>query len=260
MKLKSIILLSLILLIAGNIFAQKTDPPKDPVKPAEVKTPQAAKLPAVSEVLAKYVKAIGGREANEKIKSRVQKGGVELSPMNIKGTAEVYAAAPDKSLVVLNIAGIGEIREGYDGKTAWSINPIQGNRDKTGQELMQVKLASNFYREINLEKLYSKMEVKGTEKVGDKEAYVVIGTAEGVPNDTLYFDTGSGLLVRSDTTAISPEGSTNTTTYYEDYREQDGVMVPFKVRTILPQFAIISTFTEVKNNVVVEDAKFQKPK
>lgn len=259
MKLKSIIFLSLILIVAGNIFAQKTDPPKTPVKPAEVKPTPAPKLPAVSDVLAKYVKSLGGREANEKIKSRVQKGSVELSPMNIKGTAEIYAAAPDKSLIVLNIGGIGEIREGYDGTTAWSINPIQGNRDKTGQELMQVKIASNFYREINLEKLYSKMEVKGIEKVGEREAYVVIAAAEGVPNETLYFDTASGLLVRSDTTAVSPEGNTNTTTYYEDYREVDGVMVPFKVRSVLPQFAIISTFTEVKQNTVIEDARFRKP-
>lgn len=260
MKLKLITLLSFFLILTAATFAQKPDPPKTAVKPPDEKAPQAAKLPSASEIVAKYVKALGGREANEKIKSRVLKGTVELSPMNIKGTAELYSSAPDKSLVVLNIAGVGEIREGFDGKTAWSINPIQGNRDKTGQELLQVKLASSFYREINLDKLYSKMEVKGTQKVGDMDAYVVIATAEGVPNETLYFDTVSGLLLRSDTTSISPEGNINTTSYYEDYREVDGIKIPFKVRSVLPQFAIISTFTEVKNNVIIEDAKFGKPK
>ena len=74
MKLKSIILLSLILITAGNIFAQKTDPPKTPVNPADVKTTPAPKLPAVSEILAKYVQALGGRAANEKIKTRSSKG------------------------------------------------------------------------------------------------------------------------------------------------------------------------------------------
>lgn len=262
MKLKSLILLSLLIFVAGSVFGQKTDPPKTPpAKPAGETKPEAAKLPSVSEILAKYVKALGGREANEKIKSRLLKGTVELSPMGIKGTAEIYSSAPDKNIIILNIGAIGEIRDGFDGTTAWAINPIQGNRDKTGVELLQVKLASNFYREINLDKLYPKMEVKGIEKVADKDAYVVVATPDGIPAETFYFDTVSGLMVRSDSTAVSPESNnTATKTFYEDYRDVDGVKTPFKTRSILPQFEIITVVTEVKNNAVIDAAKFSKPK
>ena len=138
MKFKSITLLAIVLTISTAIFAQKADPGK-PAAPA--------KLPTAQEILAKYVKAMGGREANEKIKTRVTTGTVELSPMGIKGTFETYSTAADsKSLTKMNLAGIGDILEGYDGKTAWSVNPMQGSREKTGAELTQAKLTANFYR------------------------------------------------------------------------------------------------------------------
>ncbi|HLM62219.1 MAG TPA: hypothetical protein VK308_15550 [Pyrinomonadaceae bacterium] len=217
-------------------------------------------MPTVQEILAKYTQAIGGREANEKIKSRMTKGTLELAPMGIKGTFETYTAAPGKSINRTNLAGIGEIIEGFDGTTAWSINPLQGNRDKQGDELAQAKLIYNFYRETNLDKLYPKMEVKGIEKVGANDAYVVVGTPAGLPPETFYFDTKSGLLLRQDATLISPEGNQSVKVFFEDYRDVDGAKVFFKSRTVLPQFEIVTVNTEVKNNVTVEDSKFIKPK
>ena len=261
MKLKSILFLTLVLTIAGNTFGQKTETAKPgAVKPNGDKPAQTAKLPTAKEILDKYVAAIGGRAANEKFKTRATKGTLELAPMGVKGAIESYAAAPDKSYTKMNMAGIGEIIDSYDGKTAWSINPIQGNRDKTGEELLQTKLISNFYRETNLEKLYPKMEVKGVEKIGDREAYVVTATPEGLAPETFYFDRQNGLLVRSDSTIISPEGKMPAKTFYEDYREVDGAKTPHKIRVVLPQFEIITIMTEIKNGVAVEDSLFAKPK
>ncbi len=266
MRLKLSILLTVLLAMTATAFGQKeaVKPAKETkatteVKPTEAKT-LAAKMPTVQEVLAKYVQAIGGRAANEKIKSRMMKGSAEIPAAGIKGTFEYYTAAPGKSLNKIMLAGIGEIIEGFDGTIAWSVNPIQGNRDKQGEELAQTKLTYNFYREINLDKLYPKMELKGTEKLGDKDVYVIVGTPENLPSETFYFDAKSGLLLRQDITVISPEGKIPTKTFFEDVREVDGVKIPFKIRSVLPQFEIIATTTEVKNNVTVEDAMFTKPK
>ena len=126
--------------------------------------------------------------------------------------------------------------------------------------MTQAKLINNFYREIDLDKLYAKMEVKGLEKIGDKDAYIVVATAEGLAAETLYFDNKSGLLLRSDITILSPEGSQNAKIFYEDIRQIDGVMIPFKIRTVLSQFEIIMLASEVKNGVVIEDSLFAKPK
>lgn len=254
-------MISLVICLYGNLFAQKTDPPKAPVAaPAPAPTPAAVKMPTVAEILAKYVQAIGGRAANEKIKSRVSKGTIEIPAAGISGTVENYSTAPGKSFSTGNIPGIGVLMDGFDGTTGWVVNPLQGNRDKAGPELQQLKLTSDFYREINLDKVYSKLELKGTDKVGDAEVYVVVATSGDLPAETFYFDTRSGLLLRSDSTVISPEGNTATKTFFEDYRDLDGVKIPFRTRAILPQFELITTLTDVKNNVPIDDAKFAKPK
>ncbi len=266
MKLKISILLTILVSISVNAFGQKEAIKTEPVpnKPANVTKLEInknnAKTPTVQEILAKYVQAIGGRAAVEKIKSRNAKGSIELAPMGIKGTFESFAAAPDKSLTKMSLTGIGEIIEGYDGKTAWSVNPISGNRDKKGIELEQMILTHNFYREINLDKLYQKMELKGVEKVGADDAYVIVATRGDLPSETFYFSTKSGLLVRQDATLESPEGKMPTKNFFEDFRDVDGVKLPFKSRSVLPQFEAITVFTEVKHNVAVEDAKFTKPK
>lgn len=262
MKLKLFILLGILTFSAG-VFAQKTET----AKPAETKSAEpkstpapVAKLPTVKEILDKYVAAIGGREANEKIKTRMTKGLIEMSPMGIKGTVESYSAAPNKNYMKLNIGGIGEIIDGFDGTAGWSINPIQGNRDKEGDELLQAKLTYTFSREVNLDKIYSKIEVKGTDKVGDKDVYVVTATPAGLPAETLYFDTKSGMLLRSDVTAISPEGNMMTKNFFDDFREVDGVKIPFKTRSVLPQFEMNMTLTEIKHGVTIDDKIFSKPK
>ncbi len=271
MKLKTSILLTILLSISTTVFGQKeTVKPKTETKATKTKTTTvtkitetktaAVKMPTVPEILAKYVQAIGGKQANEKIKSRMSKGTLEIPAAGIKGTFENYAAAPNKSISKNTLPGIGDIIEGFDGQTAWSVNPLQGNRDKQGEELEQNKLIYNFYRELNLAQLYPKMELKGTEKIGETDAYVVVGTPKVGTPETFYFDTKSGLLVRQDIIAITPEGNTPTKVFFEDFRDVDGVKTPYKIRTILPQFEVVMTTTEVKNNVAVEDAKFIKPK
>lgn len=266
MKLKISVLLTILVSISVNAFGQKppVKTPDVPNKPANVTklevTKNTAKMPTVQEILAKHLQAIGGRAANEKIKSRVSKGTIEIAPMGIKGTIEGFAAAPDKSLAKISLTGVGEIIEGYDGTTAWSINPLSGNRDKQGVELAQTALSNNFYRDINLDKLYQKMELKGIEKVGADDAYVIVATRGDLPSETFYFSAKTGLIVRQDATLETPEGKTPTKNYFEDFRDVDGVKIPFKSRSILPQFEAITVLTEVKQNVAVDDAKFTKPK
>ena len=259
MKLNKIIILATMLMISAVAFGQNPTPKPD-AKVSETKPVPMAKLPSVKEILDKYVQASGGRAALEKIQTRTIKGTVELAPMGVKGTFEYSGAAPDKIYNKITLGGIGDIIEAFDGKTAWSINPLQGNRDKTGDELAQVRIGANFHRELNFEKLYQKTEVKGIEKVGDKEAYVVTATPTGLDPQTFYFDKQTGLLLREDLTAVSPEGKVPTKNFYDDYREVDGVKIPYKMRTVLPQFELLMTVTEVKNGVKIDENLFVKPK
>src|SRR5262245_19608260 len=171
-RVMTIVIYTLLFATAGAAFAQE--------KPQTAKAPEAntAKAtsaePTVDQILDKYEKAVGGRQAMEKITSRVTKGTFELSAMGLKGDIEIYAKAPNKSLSVQNVSGVGEILDGYDGKVAWSKNPMMGLREKDGAELGAVVRASDINASLRPRQLYPRLELKGKEKVGNREAYVFL--------------------------------------------------------------------------------------
>ena len=102
--------------------------------------------------------------------------------------------------------------------------------------------------------------MKGIEKVGDRDTYVVVGSTDGLPDDIMYFDTETGLMLRSDSIIVSPEGQQATNTFYEDYREIEGIKSAHKIRAKTPAFEIITILNNVKYNVPIEDSKFVQPK
>lgn len=68
--------------------------PKFDDKPLEIKS--SASLPSVDQVLAKYVQALGGQVALEKVTTRVMKGAMVTPGFN--APLEVYEKAPNKTL------------------------------------------------------------------------------------------------------------------------------------------------------------------
>lgn len=245
--------------VSIGVLAQKPDSSKPPA-PKSAAEPSAVRLPSAADVLEKYVKAIGGRDALQKFKTRYQAGTVELSPMGLKGTIESYSRSDDRSLTKVSLAGIGDILDGYDGKTAWTVNPIQGSRIKEGRELLQTKRNNIYARESSIDKIYKNVMVRGIEKVGERDVYVLVASGDGLPDDILYFDKETGLMLRSDTISITPEGEQAVKTFYDDYREVDGIKSAFKIKAITPAFEINSVITEVKYGMPIEDSKFVQPK
>src|SRR5215468_6228718 len=191
-------------IIYALLFATSTVAAFAQEKPQPAKAPEAAAKttsaePTVDQILDKYVQAIGGRQAVEKVTSRVTKGTFEVSAMGLKGEIEIYAKAPNKTLTIQNVSGVGEIQDGYDGKVAWSQNPMMGLREKSGAELAAIARASDIHASLKTREHFSKLELKGKEKVGNRETYVILATpAEGAPVK-MCFDAQTGLIARTET-------------------------------------------------------------
>ncbi|HKY05440.1 MAG TPA: hypothetical protein VJQ56_11145 [Blastocatellia bacterium] len=216
-------------------------------------------LPTVDQILEKYVKAVGGREAITKLSTRVVKARQEITTMGLEADVEGYQKAPNKLLVVVTIPGHGTSSEGYDGTTGWSHDPMTGLRRKGGAELARMKREYDLYKDINLKQHYPKMVVNGRAEVAGRQAYEVEATpAEGAANK-MYFDAETGLLIRQDGVLETPEVRLPVEYYFEDYREVDGVKIPFTTRLVNSSFTTVIKLKEVKHNVPVDDAKFQVP-
>jgi zinc protease len=211
-------------------------------------------------IMGKYVAATGGAAAYAKIKSLVMSGSVEMKTQGIKGTFEMQSKDPDKLLVVINIPGFGEQREGYDGKIAWTKDPLNGVRELSGAEAEAKKLSAAFNSSVKWQELYKKFEVLGVRKVGSRSAYAVRMTPKTGRPTTNFYDTKTFLLLRSDTIVESPQGTFPTESYASDYRVVEGVKMPFVNRQRVGGIAeVLLTATEIKTNVPIDDAIFAKP-
>jgi hypothetical protein len=261
MNIKNILLVATIsVFLPLAIEAQTPHAPADDTRKAAVPpTTEKAKDPTAAEVFEKYAAALGGHAAAKKIKNRETRGSVTLSPMGVTGTILGYSAPEAKNVTFLKINGLGDFAEGFDGTTGWSTNPLQGLRTKTGEELKRQLLTGRFDRETSLKSIYTQAEVTGRDTIEGKEAYVVKATPEGLGPDTLFFDVKTGLLLRWDTTLVSPEGRMAASTFLDDYREVDGVKIAFKSRTKLPQYDLVISLTGVKHNVEISEGIFAKP-
>ncbi len=221
--------------------------------------PATAELPSVDKILAKNIEALGGKAALEKLTSRLAKGSFELPAMGASGTFEAYDKAPNKSGMRIEIAGFGTIVSNFDGTQAWSQDPMSGLRELSGLELAATKLHADYFKELKMKELYKKLEVKGKEKVGSAEAYVVEATpAEGAP-EKFYYDAATGLLLRHDAERESPQGKMAIEITFEDYSVVDGVQVWHTMKQSTPAYAMTMKVTEIKHNVAIDDAKFGKP-
>ena len=67
----------------------------------------------------------------------------------ITGALDIYGAAPNKSLVKINLGGIGEIVEGFDGTYGWACQPMTGPMLKQGKELEEKKFDADFYSDLH---------------------------------------------------------------------------------------------------------------
>lgn len=231
-----------------------------PVVPAKPGAASTSRLPNANRIFAKYVQALGGRRAYSKLTSRVGRGTFAITAAGINAPVEIYQKAPNKFITLINLPGFGAVTQGYDGKIAFDQQPTSGLRELSGKELAKRRRQADFYNDLNLKQQYPKAIVVGVETVGTAEAYRVDATTPEGDIEKLYFDKASGLLVRKDEASETPEGLIPTQSYFEDYRNVDGIKYPFLSRITSPAVGVITvTLTELKHNVPVDDAKFAKP-
>lgn len=256
-RLFKIVLVSLALAGALSLTASGQE-----AKTSETKAPTAAKaeaaLPGVDQLLDKYVQALGGKDAIAKVTSRVTKGTFEVPDRGITGTFEAYAKAPRSTASVVDIPGFGQFRQGFDGTVGWRNEPQTGYRELSGQELANARRSAEMHQALKLRELYPKIDSKGKDKVGQRDTWVLEADPGDGTRRRMYLDVETGLLLRSDTVLDTPMGRTTVESYMEDYRDVDGVKVPFTVRQVNPQITWIIRATEIHHNVTIDDAKFAR--
>jgi hypothetical protein len=128
-----------------------------------------------------------------------------------------------------------------------------------GSELDAASMDADLHFATHLKAMFSAMQVEGPERIGDRDAYVVVGKREGKTPIRLYFDEQSGFLLRLVRFGDSALGWLPTQIDYADYRDSNGVKIPYRWTLARPSGRFTIQVSEVKQNIPVDDAKFAKP-
>ena len=147
----------------------------------------------------------------------------------------------------------------FDGHEGWLGMPGRPLREMHGPDLDGASIDADLHFATHIKQMFTEAKVHGTEKIGEHEAYVVMGRRADKPPIRLYFDEQSGLLVRLVRFGETALGRLPTQIDYADYRETDGVKVPYRWTLARPGGRFTIQVSEMKQNVPVDDAKFAKP-
>ena len=214
------------------------------------------RLNTVGEIIAKYIKAIGGKEAFQKITSLTFEG-TTLNEDGKETPITIYQKAPDKILTV-GQNHWGEYSRGFNGEVGW-FKSGQRQDEIKGDDLNLLKDAAQFYRDISFEKDFTNLRFSDVVIVDKDTAYEVKGSLSQYLSYKLYFDVNSGLLIRKIQYNQTPLGNIQVQTDYNDYKNVDGVLIPFTVHTAGYDFNQTMNFNKISANAEIADNKFDMP-
>jgi hypothetical protein len=227
-----------------------------PKPPAPAPATAGAAAPTADEILAKYVSAVGGADAMHKVTSRVMKGSISAGGSDTP--IDLFTKAPNKRVSISHM-GNSDSYTAFDGAVGWMGNAGRPAREMSAPEAAAASLDAEFYLPLRIKELYPQLRRGRPETVAGAECEVLNGTGTGRPSVRLYFSKESGLLVRQVRLADTPVGRNPTQIDYADYRDSDGVKVPFRWTLSRPNGRFTIQLSEVKGNVPIDDAKFAKP-
>jgi hypothetical protein len=226
--------------------------PEPPARPVAI-TPK--------EIVDKYIAAVGGVEAAAKLTTRFSKGTV-IWPNGQSAPLEMWSAGPDRLLSVATDNRVGTIALGLNKSGGWIRNPRE-QRPMNPVELDHAKALAWSLEVLALKEPYPRLTFAGKQKIGEREAYLVRSVSQDKKPVQWFFDVESGLLLRRIVHTATPFGPDPEQIDFEDYRDVDGVKVPFTIKIMYldtnPNFATTRKFTEIKHNVAVDDSKFANP-
>lgn len=212
--------------------------------------------PTADQLLDKFVQASGGSAAIDKITSRVMKGTIDFGGKSLP--IDIYCKAPDKRISLTHMPG-GDNVTAFNGREGWLGTPGRPLREMHGSDLDGAAMDADLHLPAHLKEMFKETHLDGTEKVGDRDAYVVTGKRDGKAPVILYFDKDSGELLRLVRYADTALGLLPTQIDYADYRDANGVKVPYRWTLARPSGRFTIQVSELQQNVPVDDAKFVKP-
>ena len=228
----------------------------------------AASAQTADEIIEKSIVASGGREALAKVTSRATTGTMTVTTPggDIAGTIDVLNQAPNKTQTVITLdlsamgAGKMTIDQRFDGTNGYASNSMQGDTPVTSGQLDTWRNAIFPSPFLDYKARGTKIELTGKEKVEEKDVYALLITPAKGAASRLWIDAATYQPVKAVMTIDTAEvGPIEQTMVLSDFREVDGLTMPFKLLGSSSAQTFTIVVTKVEHNVTVDPARFAKP-
>lgn len=244
----------------GNIVLEK-------IVTAETPAVAAPSEPiSIDDLLTKMIAAYGGEENLRKHKSSLATVEVDLENQGVMAKGTISARAPNQTASEMTFTALskklGSMTTYFDGNAGGEMVSFAPAETYSGKRLEDIKAGSDFYDVLNWKKNYQTITFKRMGKVGDEDVYIIEKKNEKGTPVTDYISTKSFLLLRRDSMVANETAGIELpqTEQFSDYRNVDGVMVPFKmVSNNIANGDIVLRMVNLKFNVEIPETVFRKP-
>ncbi len=217
-----------------------------------------SKLPPGKEVIAKFIRAIGGEDAILKHASMVFKGKWEMPGMAQGGDFELIRAKPNKQLLRIKLGDQGQILNGYDGKVGWMLSPFTGAMLVDGKLLDQTIEEADFYNILHREPNYKSLETVGTARMDGKDCVELKVVTKSGREVREFYDAKTGLLVATKSTQESPQGPNQVTLTFSNYQKMSDLLQATRLQVKAGEFEQVITISSVEYDSA-PDKEFDLP-
>jgi hypothetical protein len=212
-------------------------------------------LPTADQILEKYLAAVGGAEALQKIKTRVQKGTVDTGGEQYP--IEIYSEGPEKRLSISH-ASFGESVTAFNGQAGWLTTP-RGVHPMSSSERQSARIDAQLYFPVRLRELYQEFKIVPGETIDGHATFLVTASDASTPPLRLYFDQQTGLLLRLIRYTETPLGRNPLELDYADYREAGGLKIPYQWTLTRTNGSFTIRISSVQQNVPIDEKLFVMP-
>jgi len=224
---------------------------------------QSAAGPSQAEIIDRIASAAGGLDALRSVRTERITARISFGPNN-EGPLLVEVKRPGKIREEIGIQGKTIIR-GYDGQTAWQVNPFSGKADA---ETLGPEDTRHIAEEAEIEgplvdhkQKGNIVELMGKEKIDGRDAYKFKVALKSGDLHYYYFDCDSYLKVKWEAPRVINGGDVMIESFFGDYRKVNGLMVPFLIKSGARGSSegqrIVTEKVEI--NPGLDDSRFRKP-
>jgi outer membrane lipoprotein-sorting protein len=222
-----------------------------------------ASAQTLDDILAKNLKAKGGLDKLEAVKTIKMTGTMTIGP-GMEAPFVMEQKRPNLLRMEFTLQGMTGI-QAYDGKTGWQLMPFSGRKDPEPlpeDALKQLEEQADFDGPlVNYKAKGNTVELAGKDTVDGSAAYKLKVTLKNGDIRYIYLDADQYLEIKTEGKTKIRGTDVDGESTIGDYKDEGGLMIPHAIESGQkgnPQ-KMKMTIQKVELNVPLDDALFKMP-